>query len=207
MGRMTPRILMASGERSTSSLEAQEAYGRGLLSYKRGEYSEATREFERAHRTIAGRRLSSGISVTCSGHKRATPTRCLSTSGRWKSRIGSRRPSARATAGSEIRCGRTRARRPDRVSVLGPTGWPEEAEWPARPHAHSPRGPPRTGRSRPVSMLPTLRMIARSLSEISCGGAVPAAEASCPQPLTHRGHRVKQASEDLSPEWTRPCKL
>ena len=32
----------------TRSLEAQEAYGRGLLSYKRGEYAEAAREFERA---------------------------------------------------------------------------------------------------------------------------------------------------------------
>ena len=32
----------------TRSLEAQEAYGRGLLSYKRGEYTEAAREFERA---------------------------------------------------------------------------------------------------------------------------------------------------------------
>jgi tetratricopeptide (TPR) repeat protein len=32
----------------TGSLEAQEAYGRGLLSYKRGEYTEAAREFGRA---------------------------------------------------------------------------------------------------------------------------------------------------------------
>jgi tetratricopeptide (TPR) repeat protein len=32
----------------TWSLEAQEAYGRGLLSYKRGEYTNAAREFERA---------------------------------------------------------------------------------------------------------------------------------------------------------------
>jgi tetratricopeptide (TPR) repeat protein len=32
----------------TRSLEAQEAYGRGLLRYKRGEYAEAAREFERA---------------------------------------------------------------------------------------------------------------------------------------------------------------
>jgi tetratricopeptide (TPR) repeat protein len=32
----------------TRLLEAQEAYGRGLLSYKRGEYTEAAREFERA---------------------------------------------------------------------------------------------------------------------------------------------------------------
>ena len=44
----TPEERARLAKPPTRSLEAQEAYGRGLLSYKRGEYAEAAREFERA---------------------------------------------------------------------------------------------------------------------------------------------------------------
>ena len=44
----TPEEQARLAKTPTKSLEAQEAYGRGLVSYKRGRYTEAAREFERA---------------------------------------------------------------------------------------------------------------------------------------------------------------